>query len=28
MRLLIDNAIVWSGTGAAPFPAKVLIDGN
>jgi len=28
MRLLIDNAIVWNGTGAAPFPAKVLIDGN
>src|SRR5258708_9017104 len=28
MRLLIDNAIVWNGTGAAPFPAKILIDGN
>jgi imidazolonepropionase-like amidohydrolase len=28
MRLLIDNARVWDGTGAVPFPARVLIDGN
>lgn len=28
MHLLIDNARVWDGTGAAPYPAKVLIDGN
>ena len=28
MRLLIDDARVWDGTGAAPFPGKVLIDGE
>jgi len=28
MRLLIDGAMVWDGTGAAPVPAKVLIDGE
>jgi imidazolonepropionase-like amidohydrolase len=28
MRLLIDDAIVWNGTGAAPFPGKVLIEGE
>ena len=28
MRLLIDDAMVWNGTGAAPFPGKVLIDGE
>ncbi len=26
MRLLIDGAMVWDGTGAAPFPGKVLIE--
>ena len=26
MRLLIDNAKVWDGSGAAPFPGKVLIE--
>src|SRR5260370_6720355 len=28
MRLLIDGAQVWDGTGAAPFPGKVLINGE
>ena len=28
MRLLIDNAQVWDGSGAAPFPGKVLIEDN
>ena len=28
MRLLIEGAQVWDGTGAAPFPGKVLIDGE
>src|SRR5438105_13351340 len=28
MRLLIDDAMVWNGTGAAPFPGKVLVDGE
>ena len=28
MRLLIDGATVWDGTGAAPFAAKVLIEGE
>ncbi len=28
MRLLIDGAMVWDGTGAAPFAGKVVIDGN
>ena len=28
MRLLIDGAMVWNGTGAAPFAGKVLIDGE
>lgn len=28
MRILIDRARVWDGTGAAPFPGKVLIDGQ
>lgn len=26
MRLLIDGAMVWDGTGTAPFPGKVLIE--
>ena len=26
MRLLIDNAKVWDGTGAAPFAGKVLVE--
>ena len=26
MRLLIDGAMVWDGTGAPPFPGKVLIE--
>lgn len=26
MRLLIDNARVWDGSGAAPFPGKVLVE--
>jgi len=28
MRLLIDNARVWDGSGAPPFPGKVLIEDN
>jgi imidazolonepropionase-like amidohydrolase len=28
MRLLIDGAMVWNGTGSPPFPGKVLIDGE
>ena len=28
MRQLIDGARVWDGTGAPPFPGKVLIDGE
>lgn len=28
MRLLIDGAMVWNGTGSAPFPGKVLVDGD
>jgi imidazolonepropionase-like amidohydrolase len=28
MRLLIDGAMVWDGTGAKPFAGKVLIDGE
>ena len=28
MRLLIDDAMVWNGTGAAPFPGKVLVEGE
>ncbi|UYN96707.1 MAG: amidohydrolase family protein [Enhydrobacter sp.] len=28
MRLLIDNARVWDGSGAAPFAGKVLVDGE
>jgi imidazolonepropionase-like amidohydrolase len=28
MRLLIDGARVWDGSGAAPFPGKVLIEGE
>ncbi len=28
MRLLIDGATVWNGTGAAPFPGKVLVEGE
>jgi len=28
MRLLIDGAMVWDGTGAAPVPAKVLVEGE
>ena len=26
MRLLIDGAMVWNGTGAPPFPGKVLVE--
>jgi len=26
MRVLIDGATVWNGTGALPFPGKVLIE--
>ena len=26
MRLLIDNARIWDGTGKAPFPGKVLVE--
>ena len=28
MRLLIDNARIWDGSGAAPFPGKVLVEDN
>lgn len=28
MRLLIDEARIWDGTGAAPFPGKVLVEGE
>ena len=28
MRLLIDGARIWDGTGAAPFSGKVLIEGE
>src|SRR5215217_6671592 len=28
MRLLIDGAMVWDGTGAPPFPGKVLVEGD
>jgi imidazolonepropionase-like amidohydrolase len=28
MRLLIDGAMVWNGTGSPPFAGKVLIDGE
>ncbi len=28
MRLLIDGARVWDGTGSPPFPGKVLVDGE
>src|SRR3954452_2237360 len=28
MRLMIDNARIWDGSGAAPFPGKVLIEDN
>jgi imidazolonepropionase-like amidohydrolase len=28
MRLLIDGAMVWNGTGAPPFPGKVLVEGE
>jgi imidazolonepropionase-like amidohydrolase len=28
MRLLIDGAMVWDGTGAAPVAAKVLVEGE
>ena len=28
MRLLIDDARIWDGTGAAPYPGKVLVDGE
>ena len=28
MRLLIDGAMVWNGTGSAPFPGKVLVAGD
>jgi imidazolonepropionase-like amidohydrolase len=28
MRLLIDGATVWNGTGAPPFPGKVLVEGE
>lgn len=26
MRVLIDNASIWDGSGAAPFPGKVLVE--
>ena len=26
MRLLIDDARIWDGTGAAPYPGKVLVE--
>jgi imidazolonepropionase-like amidohydrolase len=26
--MLIDGAMVWNGTGSAPFPGKVLVDGD
>lgn len=28
MRLLVDGAMVWDGSGSKPFPAKVLIEGE
>ena len=28
MRLLIEGAMVWDGTGAPPFPGKVLVEGE
>ena len=28
MRVLIDGAMVWDGSGAKPFAGKVLIDGE
>jgi predicted amidohydrolase YtcJ len=28
MATLIRNAQLWDGTGAAPFAAEVLVDGN
>ena len=28
MRLLIERATVWDGSGAAPFPGQVLIEGE
>jgi imidazolonepropionase-like amidohydrolase len=28
MRLLIEGALVWDGTGAPPFPGKVLVEGE
>lgn len=28
MRLLIEHATVWDGSGAAPFPGQVLIEGE
>jgi predicted amidohydrolase YtcJ len=28
MRLLIDGAMVWDGTGAPPFPGRVLVEGE
>ncbi|MEA2800768.1 MAG: hypothetical protein QOE49_863, partial [Rhodospirillaceae bacterium] len=28
MGLLIDGAMVWNGTGAPPFPGKVLVEGE
>lgn len=28
MRLLIDGATIWDGTGSAPFPGKILVDGD
>ena len=28
MQLLIDDARIWDGTGAAPYPGKVLVEGE
>src|SRR5262245_50639759 len=28
MRVLIESATVWDGTGTAPYPGKVLIEGE
>ena len=28
MRLLIEHATVWDGSGTAPFPGQVLIEGE
>ena len=28
MKTVIRNAMVWDGSGAAPFPAEVLVEGE